>query len=197
MKTLILLVQILLFSGMVSPVHGQEIEGEFALLIYGQNLRGTDVEIELMKNPGLDNHWIAVNQRQIDQYSSKVTERMQLLVITGLSSEEFVGQDIRENYISLRIKNVSQDKADSVLFRGAWAVNKSSEIVRKDKVSQWSNWIRHEPEKLRHRSFAQTVYPKNRPIPSNTSLIEHIELPVRHLKAGLQEIEWLEMLFSR
>ncbi len=185
---------ILLTTGVSIHTSGaQPQSAHFDLLIYGSGLE--NVSVAIMENPGTDDSWVEVSEESSYEIKYNQHDEARLMVLRNLPVKQFVGQDIRENYIAMRMEASKSERSSQVAFRGAWALH-SNDNLEDEELVEWLGEIQNDPVKIKKRSFASVVYPRKRDVPETQPLIEHIELPVRHLKAGVQEVRWLEILFQ-
>lgn len=197
MKKLIILVGVFIIYAMVGIYSGKAQVGspeKFDLVFYGKGLENESVIVELRKNPGLDDQWTKINRREQFEISQYSVDDVSLLVIRGLPWKRFVGQDIRENYIGMRL-SIHEELQSRVYYRGAWALHHRDSLTP-DTLETWIKYIHRRPLLMKQNAFATLVYPRYKQILPNKPILDHIELPVRPLKAGIQEVKWLEIIFS-
>lgn len=167
----------------------------FDLVLFGEGWEAETVEVSLMENPGAKKNWIIISKEE--QYETRYlhTKEATLMVIRDIDARRFVGQDIRENYVALRLKTSDVLNSDQVYFRSVWVVEHEREL-NAETLNKWMEYIRQNPLKMKEHSVASLSYPRSKRLEPGQSYIDHIELPVRHLKAGVQEVRWLDILFA-
>lgn len=179
----------ILFLGFLSTSaisQERQIPEYFDLIIFGSNLNAETISVSLKKNPGIKNNW----QKLEDEIEEKGDENNGILIFRNLSTNTFAGQDIRENYIAMKLSS-SENAEMKAIYALPHTDLKSSELGSKLHFA-----IQHQPKNLQQFSIASQVRP--RPISiAGKGLIEHIEMPVRHIKPGVNEVRWLDILFSR
>jgi hypothetical protein len=116
-----------------------------------------------------------------------------LHVVPGLPTGRYLGQDIRENYVALKL-STSRDESDSRL-RAAYALP-SVDTVDATACERLRTLIETAPSTVRQHSLAAHVRPRPAPLSADAPLIEHLEAPIRHRRPGVMEVEWLEILFA-
>jgi hypothetical protein len=112
-------------------------------------------------------------------------------VVPDHSTARYLGQDIRENYIALKI-TTTQDDPEGTL-RAAYAVP-TAERYDDATCKRLAALIAKQPGAVRRHSLASHVRPRPAAL-SGASFVEHLEAPIRHRKPGVMEVEWLEILF--
>ena len=161
----------------------------FDLVLLGRQLDAPAHTIALKTNPWRSDQWTSI-------YSEGNPEacptQPRLHVIPDLSSARYLGQDIRENYIALKI-TTTQDEPDDTL-RAAYALP-STQPLSETACERLESLITTDPATVRRYSLASHVRPRPASLTADASLIEHLEAPIRHRKPGVMEVEWLEILF--
>lgn len=160
----------------------------FDLVIFGSNLDANSTRVWLKENPGINNNW---QQLPSGNAASHSAGSFSILVFSGLSTEKFAGQDIRENYIALKVTS----NGDAEL-RAVYALP-SSTYTPNALGKRLHSLIQSHPVELQKYSIASQLRPRPVALSQNSPFVEHIEMPVRHLKAGVQEVKWLDVIFSR
>lgn len=174
------------FTGSAQPP--AESPSKFDLIIFGKNL-DSRTEVFLKENPGTTNNWQKLDSGRLISDEKK---GVSTLLFSNLSTKKFAGQDIRENYIAIKITPV-EDR--NQLIRALYAlphVDHSQETLQKI-----GDAIQSDPQQIKTFSLANLVFPRSQSISGDNEFIEHIEMPVRHLKPGVQEVEWLDVIFSK
>lgn len=155
----------------------------FDLVLMGDSLRPDAHTVELRSNPTAGESWTALdNPECVD------TERV--LVFPRQSVQRYLGQDIRENYVALRV--VAESRGGTL--RSAYSVPSTGEFDSND-CTEIARLTETRPMVVRRHSLAAYERPRSAPLHPNTPFIDHIEAPVRHRKPGVMEVEWLEILF--
>jgi len=157
----------------------------FDLVLVGDRLSADAHQAALAPNPGQPRTWTPLDGAQC-------RGTPHLLVVPGLPTARYLGQDIRENYLALRI--TTQDRADGGL-RAAYAV---PHVGPFDAAAcrRLLRLVRTEPQMVRRHSWAAYERPRPAPLRPGTPFLDHVEAPVRHRKPGVVEVEWLNVLFS-
>lgn len=170
---------------------GQAGEGYFDLVIFGSGLEPGDPSLSLKTNPWTERpgRWEPADSAgDVGHYRDR--QGGVTLALTRLSCERYLGQDIRENYLALRLANGGESAlaAAYVLPHTGRENGKLAEIM--------AGVIRSRPLRLEQLSLAAFVSPRPRRLAPGDTLIEHVELPVRGYPPGVREAEWLEILFG-
>lgn len=160
----------------------------FDLVLFGTGLDASH-EIALKTNPWRSDSWTPIGE---SDRSSTCTAQPGLRVVPGLSTARYLGQDIRENYIALKITTGRAD-ADGAL-RAAYALP-STDTMNAAACERLADLIASFPSTVRRHSVALHVRPRPAPLSAEGPFIEHLEAPIRHRKPGVMEVEWLEILF--
>lgn len=155
----------------------------FDLILVGDSLRPAVHQLELKTNPVAGDTWTTID-------GVECTGTEDLMVMPHQSVDRFLGQDVRENYVALRITS----ETAGGLLRAAYAVP-SIEQIDENVCAQLAHVLETEPIRFRRHSLA--VYERPRPVRlrPDTPFVDHVEAPVRHRKPGVMEVEWLEILF--
>jgi len=163
-----------------------ELPKQFDLAIFGQHLNASSVQVWLKENPGINDNWIKVGNGQTVISSD---DSFTTIVYSGLDTDKFAGQDLRENYVAIKIKTKGQQTAQ---IRAAYAlptIEQATDNLHKA--------IQYHPGKIKEHSMGSLVFPRPQRVTSKKTFLEHIEMPVRHLKPGVQEVRWLDIIFSQ
>ena len=155
----------------------------FDLVLVGDSLTPSAHRVSLKTNPTAGARWTSLGD-------ARCTGTERLMVLPDLSTERYVGQDLRENYIALKMTT----EMEGGLLRAAYAVP-SADRMDADACTRLARLVREQPMTVRRHSLA--VYERPRPVRlrPGTPFIDHVEAPVRHRKPGVMEVEWLEILF--
>ena len=179
----------------VSNIHAQqnserETPETFNMLFYGKNLNTEQVKVQLKTNPKAGEDWTNILKERKNVWMS---ENRELLVIKNLSMENYFGQDIRENYIAVRLTSKAEDSLPEISAMYALPPNVD---INKSSHEWFIDRIKNQPVKLREQMLASHVRPRPHILQNAVPFTEHIEAPVRHFKPGVREVEWLEVLFQ-
>lgn len=169
----------------------KENPGTFHLLFYGRNLNTEQVKVQLKTNPRAGEAWTNILKEGNNVWSS---ESRELLVIENLSMENYFGQDIRENYIAVRLTSKAEDSQPEISAMYALPPNVD---IDKSSHGWFIERLKNQPVKLREQILASHVRPRPHILQNGVPFTEHIEAPVRHFKPGVREVEWLELLFQQ
>ncbi|MCF8334570.1 MAG: hypothetical protein K9I47_10525 [Bacteroidales bacterium] len=195
----IILIFMIGYSGIFSSGNGllaqslkSEIENPetFHLVFYGKNLNTEDVKVQLKTNPIAGEAWTNI----LKDKKIWMSESRKLLVIENLSMENYFGQDIRENYIAVRLTSKAEDSHPEI--SAMYALPPKVEI-NKSSHDWFIERLKTQPVKLREQVLASHVRPRPYTLPNGVPFTEHIEAPVRQFKPGVREVEWLELLFQQ
>ncbi len=155
----------------------------FDLVLVGDSLDPAIHRVALKTNPSAGEAWTP-----LDNVRCADTER--LLVVPNRSTRRYVGQDIRENYVALKITSAAPGGA----LRAAYAVP-SVDSMDEATCTRLARLVQNRPMAVRRHSLAVYERPRPASLRPDTSFIDHVEAPVRHRKPGVMEVEWLEILF--
>jgi hypothetical protein len=161
----------------------------FDLVLVGRHLNAPTHQIALKTNPWRSNAWIPTPP---PEKSFACRAHPQVHVVSGLSTARFLGQDIRENYVALKITTTSTDAAGTL--RAAYALP-ASDALGDATCDRLATLIATDPATVRRHSVASHVRPRPASLTVDTPLIEHLEAPVRYRKPGVMEVKWLKILF--
>lgn len=161
----------------------------FDLVLVGDHLRAEAHRVALKTNPTAGAAWTALED-------ARCTRPNRLLVLPDLSIAQYLGQDIRENHLTLRITTHSSSENAHGALRAVYAVP-STEPIDVAACARLARLIRTAPQALRRHSLA--TYERPRPIllRPKEPFLDHVEAPVRHRKPGVVEVEWLNILFGK
>lgn len=159
----------------------------FDLVLVGDHLRAEAHRVALKTNPAAGATWTPLGDAQC-------THTDRLLVLSDLAVERYLGQDIRENHLTLRITTHSGGPPRGAL-RAVYAVP-SAESLDETACTRLARLVRTTPENIRRHSLA--LYERPRPVPlrSDRPFLDHVQAPVRHRKPGVMEVEWLIILIG-
>jgi len=188
LKTLLVYFCLLLLASAGLAQSSSQQPARFDLVIFGSDLSLQETEVWLKENPGTADNWHKLESGLV---AKTTNSKHTTLIYRGLETNKFAGQDIRENYISIKLRIDNQQNAQ---LRAAYALphlENTDEIT--NKIHQA---IQSHPAKMKEHSMATLVFPRPHSL-SQKAVIEHIEMPVRHLKPGVQEVRWLDILFGK
>jgi len=155
----------------------------FDLILFGRNLKASKSAVWLKTNPWLSDKW-----EKLENTHSQTTSRYNLLTYQDLPVNRYLGQDIRENYLLIKIQTAKDGTSISAIYvlphSNNFDVQKIFALIKED------------PIKLQQHSLANYVRPRPYLLKGSQAFIEHVEAPVRNLKPGVQEVKWLDILFS-
>ena len=155
----------------------------FDLILFGRNLKASKSAVWLKTNPWLSDKW-----EKLENAHSQTTSGYNLLTYQDLSVNRYLGQDIRENYLLIKIQTAKDGTSISAIYvlphSNNFDVQKIFALIKED------------PIKLQQHSLANYVRPRPYLLKGSQAFIEHVEAPVRNLKPGVQEVKWLDILFS-
>ncbi|MFP4487944.1 MAG: hypothetical protein ACLFN1_01445 [Bacteroidales bacterium] len=158
----------------------------FDLLIYGKGIHEDALQVSLMTNPAFGGKW-----EQVERCKAEISHNGQFLILDSLDKALYMGQDIRENYISMRLESTATREilisAVYVLPHGIWKGTVS--------INTMADLIEESPHELKDLSLAVHVRPQSYVLEPGAGWIEHIEANVRHHKPGVREVEWLDIIF--
>ena len=180
----------------ISDLNAQKIPGKesnesFNLVIYGRNLSLDEINLQLKTNPGSGEVWTTISKEDKKVWKS---QNRRLLVIENLSMKKYFGQDIRENYIAIRLKTKAKKYPPEV--SAFYALSPEMEIDRSN-AARLIKQIENQPMKVTDRALASHIRPRPYVLQTGGAFTEHIEAPVRLFKPGVREVEWLEILFRK
>lgn len=188
-KKLLGFFSLLLFTSIGNAQTPADQPSQFDLVIFGNNLDANTTEVWLKENPGSENNWQKLESgRTISDAKNGFTS----ILINNLSAEKFAGQDIRENHIAIKVSTAASDKNQEI--QAVYALP-HAEYTEEDR-QKLHVAIQSDPEQVRKYSLANLVFPRAQSLSENREFTEHIEMPVRHLKPGVQEVKWLDILFE-
>jgi len=163
----------------------------FDLVLFGADLDPASHRVALKTNPWRSGAWttVAPSDRPV-----RCTAQPSLRVVPNLPGARYLGQDIRENYIALRV-TTTHGAAPGTL-RAAYAMP-SADTLDTAACERLATLIVEDPAMVRRHSIATYVRPRPARLSAEAPFIEHLEAPVRHRKPGVMEVEWLEILFAQ
>lgn len=173
-----------------APAAGQPSDMEpqhFDLVLFGRNLTEGDLQVALKVTPGTRDEWTDI--KSTSKKGRHTGRGYTTLVLTDLPVRKYIGQDIRENYLALKI--VTEKGALHAVYAVPSAGRPASEVAR-----HLHPLIIGKPLRVQQYSYAWHIRPRPFVFTGSQPFIEHIEAPVRHLPAGVQEAKWLNMLIG-
>lgn len=163
----------------------------FDLVLFGTDLDASAHRVALKTNPWRSDAWRPVGT---SGGSSPCPAHPRLRVVPNLPAARYYGQDIRENYVALKIKT-TRSNVDGTL-RAAYALP-SADTLDAAACEYLADLIASSPSTVRRHSVALHVRPCPAQLSAEAPFIEHLEAPIRHRKPGVMEVEWLEILFGQ
>ena len=186
------LMLMLLFSTIRAAA--QQDSTAFDLVIFGQSLDAEAVTVELKTNPRYGSEWIRLKSQPYEITDLQINNGYALLLISGMERERYIGQDIRENHLTIKI--TSNTNAPPARVHAVYAFPLIREIELNKRAELIAKLIVESPTDANRYRLARHVRPRPFTIETGQAFIEHIEVPVRHLKPGIQEVKWLDILTS-
>jgi hypothetical protein len=174
--------------GPVGAQSGPAVE-TFDLVLVGDHLRAEAHRVALKTNPTTGASWTVLEETRCPRTN-------QLLVLSDLSATRYLGQDIRENHLTLRITTPSSTEDARGALRAVYAVP-STEPIDTAACAQLARLARTTPQALRRHSLAIYERPRPASLRAGTPFLDHVEASVRHRKPGVVEVEWLNVLFGK
>lgn len=183
------------YAGEMTLSGEEEESGEtFDLVIYGKNLTVDHLKVLLRTNPEFDFQWEDPLQASDKKIKVLNPDSKNILVICDLSKERYFGQDIRENYIGVKLESAVEDQHPEI--SAMYAVNADSKC-NKEATEKYLRLIGNTPVKIKKNAIASIVRPRPFILKREIIYTEHIEAPVRHLKPGVKEVEWLDIIYGQ
>ena len=159
----------------------------FDLVLVGDHLRPETHRVALKTNPAAGATWTPLTD-------ATCTGTHRLLVLPDLSVSRYLGQDIRENHLTLRITTQSTGPLRGAL-RAVYAVP-SVKSLDETACTRLDRFAQTAPENIRRHSLAFYERPRPVPLRSDRPFLDHVQAPVRHRKPGVMEVEWLNILIG-
>lgn len=163
----------------------------FDLVLFGTNLEASAHRVALKTNPWRSDAWTRVGGAGT---ASPCAAHPRLRVVPDLSAARFLGQDIRENYVALKITTTHPNVEGTL--RAAYALP-ATDTLTDATCERLADLIASSPATARRHSVAHHARPRPASLSAETPFIEHLEAPIRHRKPGVMEVEWLEILFGQ
>ena len=183
----LLLLGLVCGAGPAGAQPGPPVES-FDLVLVGDRLRADMHRVALKTNPTAGASWTVLEETMCPRTN-------QLLVLSDLLTTRYLGQDIRENHLTLRITTPSSTEDARGALRAVYAVP-STEPIDTAACGQLARLARTTPQVLRRHSLAIYERPRPASLRAGTSFLSHAEAPVRRRKPGVVEAEWLNLLFG-
>ena len=179
------------------------------LVVFGDSLGDRHLQFFLKSNPGFGEKW----ERAYAAGQPEVSADGRFVAIRGLSRERFFGQDIRKNHLALQLRYGDtglDDAGDDPKYDSAGGSESCSEneqvwiravyVVGSAKAPEWpwEKWLERigrDPSGVKERSLGSYVRPRPLHLEPGQRRTLHVRAPVRHLKPGVQEVKWLDILF--
>lgn len=186
-RLLALLIVVLWSVGPVAAQSGPPV-ASFDLVLVGDHLRAEAHHVALKANPTEGAAWTPLSDARCSRTPG-------LMVLPSLSVAKYLGQDVRENHLSIRITTRSSPDDARGTLRAVYAVP-SSDSINAVPCARLARIVRSAPQKFRRHSLAAYERPRPAPLRAGTPFLDHVEAPVRHRKPGVIEVEWLNILFG-
>ena len=185
-----LLILLIVASWGVGPVGAQPVPPvqTFDLVLVGDHLRPEAHRAALKTNPTAGATWTSLDD-------ATCTGTDGLMVIPNLSVARYLGQDIRENHLALRITTRSSTNGDRGVLRAVYAVPSAGSLTQTT-CTRIARLVRTAPQNIRRHSLAAYERPRPASLRPGTPVLDHVEAPVRHRKPGVMEVEWLNVLIG-
>lgn len=179
-------VLLLLWIGLpaAAPVPSAAPAERFDLVLVGDGLSPNAHTVALKTNPSRDATWTSLD-------GARCSSPTGVLVVPGLATARYYGQDLRENHLSIRI-TTTVDTAEGRL-RAIYALPPANDWTDAA-CTRLARLTRTEPQVLRRHSLAAYERPRPADLRTDRPFIDHVEAPVRHRKPGEREVEWLNVL---
>lgn len=158
----------------------------FDLLVYGLDLNRGDHEVFLRTNLDFGHEWESIGRIAADGASG---DRWGTAVFPGLSGERFLGQDVRENYVDVRI--VTTGGADGAHLAALYAMPHAPRA--RGGTAQVTRLIEDDPTAVERRSFMSLVHPKPVALRAGAEYVGHVIGSVKHSGPGIKEVEQLKI----
>lgn len=155
----------------------------FDLILVGDSLAPSVHHVELRTNPADGGTWTPIE-------GARCPGTKRLMVLPNQPVQRLLGQDVRENYLALKIRSETSGGS----LRAVYAVPSAGKVDAED-CGKIARLIRTQPRVVRRSSLANYERPRPTRLQAGTPFIDHAESPVRHRKPGVTEVEWLEILF--
>lgn len=160
----------------------------FDLVIHGLDFDPGEHEVFLRTNLDFGAEWESVGLIEPERGAAG---EWATVVLPGLSTERFFGQDYRENYLDLRI--VTANQADGSQMAAVYAVPHTPGAG--DAAERITALIVDDPIAVERVSIASHVQPRPAELRPGEEYIEHVLGPTKHIKPGVAEAEQLQVEF--
>lgn len=177
----------------------------FDLWIYGRDFDHVEHSVYLRTNPGHGERWELVGhfnpERDREGYRPEARDslirsldgRRGAVVFHGLRRDRFLGGDIRERHLTVRI--TTRDGTDGSELSAVYAMpHRPTRSYRTEE--EVTRLIEGRPRSVRVNSLAHHVRPLPARLDHGEPWTEKIEAPVRGRKPGEREVEWLDLLWE-
>jgi hypothetical protein len=182
-----------------------EAEERFDLWIYGQDFDHVEHALYLRTNPAEGGEWELVGYFDGDQDSTAYLEgaradlvrdrdgQFEAAVFHGLSRDRFLGGDIREGTLEVRI--VTDSAADGSELSALYAMPyRPTRNYRTEE--EIAHLVEEQPRWIRVNSLASHVRPRPVRLEAGSEWVEKLEAPVREARPGVLEVQWLDLLWE-
>jgi hypothetical protein len=175
-------------SAEADPTVPQADSGRFDLVVIGDGPGLRRAGVELRENPSAGGAWRAVRTRPVSLDGEPPGAA---LVVARLRTSRYLGQDIRQNHLMLRL---SVPDGAGAQVRAVYAVphtGTAADSLARRLVAA----AERRPVQVRRRSLASLVRPRPARLAPGDTLTTPVEAPVRHRRPGVLEVRWLEILY--
>jgi hypothetical protein len=170
------------------PARAAADSGRFDLVVIGNGPGFREAGVELRENPSAGGAWRAVRTGPV---SLEGQPPGAALVVARLRTSRYLGQDIRQNHLMLRL---SVPDGAGAQVRAVYAVphtGTAADTLARRLVAA----AERRPVQVRRRSLASLVRPRPARLAPGDTLTTPVEAPVRHRRPGVLEVRWLEILY--
>ncbi|MFO7893169.1 MAG: AGE family epimerase/isomerase [Longimicrobiales bacterium] len=183
-----------------------EVTPRFDLVVYGRDLDPTGMTVRVRENPSAGDAWVPL----VEPATRRGDDGWAAVVYPGLSALRFLGQDIREGHVAVRVQGLAGaasgsagdpaggENAAGPAITGFYVLPRGGDggpTDPRERADAVHGWLATDPGRVESASAAAVVYPRPRTVTPGGAWVEHVEAPVRHRRPGELEVEWLEILF--
>lgn len=160
--------------------------GSFDLLIYGRGLHEDALKVSMKTNPAYGGKW-----QEPGEAAGEESHDGRFLLLGALDKELYMGQDIRENYLAIRLESTTTDR---ILISAVYVLPPDT-CADHEAFKTLAGIIEERPHELKEISLALHVRPKAYVLEPGAMWTGHIEAIVRQYKPGVREVKWLDIIF--
>ncbi|MFB6240198.1 MAG: hypothetical protein ABEJ46_01290, partial [Gemmatimonadota bacterium] len=181
-------------------------EERFDLWIYGRDFDHVEHSVYLRTNPGHGEEWELIGHfnperdregfrpEARDSLVRSLDARHGAVVFHGLRRGRFLGGDIRERHLTVRI--TTRKGADGSELSAVYAMpHRPTRSYRTEE--EITRLIEERPRTVRVNSLAHHVRPLPARLEPGAPWTEKVEAPVRGMEPGVLEVEWLDLLWEK